>query len=176
MIGDENAGGAGACRPLFPWLWEQQVPVFAVSAAGCFWSTVSRTSCLSSLGTPCSRRRTDKFLARGRARAGRRTEGPNIKNVDGPNAEVMALSAVAETIAEYKRALATNDFKDEMCLDARERTLVVGTADHALASTYMSPSRRLEASSIVGRRSTADGIFNLIAGPDRFISKEVRVP
>ncbi len=84
----------------------------------------------------------------------------------------MALSAVAATIAEYKRALATNDFADEMTLDPRERALVTGTADHTL--TYASPHHQLEASNYGGRRSTSDGIFNLIAGPDRFINKEVR--
>jgi hypothetical protein len=115
---------------------------------------------------------SDRSSASWHMRAGRRTEGPNIANVDGPKAEVMALSAVAATIAEYKRALATNDFADEMSLDARERVLVIGTADQTL--THASPYHRLEASSYGGRRAMSDGIFNLIAGPDRLINKEVR--
>ena len=162
--------GIAPCHPLYPWSWARLVLGFAVPAAGCFWSTVS-TALPSALF---------RFAGLGahlgvwaRARAGRRTEGENIPNVDGPSAEVMALSAVADTIAEYKRALATNDFKDEMSLDPRERALVIGTADHATL-TYASPRRHLDAGSIGGRRAMSDGIFNLIAGPDRFISKEVR--
>lgn len=91
--------------------------------------------------------------------------------MDGPNADVMALSAVADTIAEYKRALATNDFTDEMSLNPRERTLVIGTDDHAFS--YASPHRQLDGTNVMGTRSMSEGIFNLIAGPDRLISKEV---
>lgn len=105
---------------------------------------------------------------------GRQVEGRNVDNEPGPNADVMALSAVADTIAEYKRALARDDFKVEMSLDDRERAVLVGTDDHAMS--YASPGRRLTLNSTSRRRSASDGIFNLIAGPDHEISKEVRAP
>lgn len=93
-------------------------------------------------------------------------EGPNVENVDGPNTEVMTLSAVAATMAEYKRALANDDFSAAMSLDEREVALLVGSDDHA-----RSPSTTL---SMGGASKKGRGIFSKLAGTDRLISKEVR--
>ena len=52
-------------------------------------------------------------------------------NTGGPTAEVMAVSALGATIAEYKRALASNDFKEAMTLDEHELTLLIGSDERA---------------------------------------------
>ena len=89
-------------------------------------------------------------------------------NTGGPTAEVMAVSALGATIAEYKRALASNDFKEAMTLDEHELTLLIGSDEraHGLGSTRRHSSSR--------RQTMSTGIFSHIAGSDRLISKEVR--
>ena len=80
----------------------------------------------------------------------------------------MAVSALGATIAEYKRALASNDFKEAMTLDEHELTLLIGSDEraHGLGSTRRHSSSR--------RQTMSTGIFSHIAGSDRLISKEVR--
>ena len=89
-------------------------------------------------------------------------------NTGGPTAEVMAVSALGATIAEYKRALASNDFKEAMTLDEHELTLLIGSDEraHGLGSTRRHSSSR--------RQTMSTGIFSHIAGSDRLISKGVR--